>query len=460
MTALTTPSKTSSLEARYCEEFPRSAKLHAEGRQIFPNGVTHDGRYMQPFPVYIDRAEGSRKYDLEGHTFIDYWMGHGSLILGHSHPAIVEAVQKQVERGTHLGSCHEEEMEWGRWVQRLIPSAERLRFVNSGTEATLMALRISRIVTGRQKVLKFAGHFHGWHDLLIPAADGPYDTGTYATPGVTDSVLGDLVVLPPNDVAAVERAITEHNPACLIVEGNGGHWGAVPMRAEFLRSLRDLTKKTGVIFIMDEVITGFRISPGGAQAEFGVVPDMTSMAKILAGGLPGGCLAGRADLLNALEFDNPHGKKMKHPGTYNGNPLSAVAGSACLEIVATGEPCRIANEMAKKLRCGLNALFAEKQVNWIAYGDYSACNILPEYDGPRSDRDDFIPYDNRLEKLDRKFDPVLSRSFRQAQLLSGIDLFGGWRCMLSGVHTAADIDQTVAAFDSALDLLRADGKIA
>ncbi|MDP7274377.1 MAG: aminotransferase class III-fold pyridoxal phosphate-dependent enzyme, partial [Planctomycetaceae bacterium] len=157
------------VESRFREKFPSSASLYERAIELFPSGVTHDSRFLKPFPVYVDQAVGSHKTDRDGNDLIDYWVGHGALLLGHSHPAVVEAVQQQVGRSTHPGACHELELEWGERVQQLVPSAERMRFTNSGTEATLMALRVTRIVTGRTKVLKFAGHFHGWHDQLIPA---------------------------------------------------------------------------------------------------------------------------------------------------------------------------------------------------------------------------------------------------------------------------------------------------
>jgi glutamate-1-semialdehyde 2,1-aminomutase len=229
----------------------------------------------------------------------------------------------------------------------------------------------------------------------------------------------------------------------------------VPIRGEFLRGLREITARKGVYLMFDEVITGFRVSPGGAQGHFGIRPDLTSLAKIVAGGLPGGCLAGRADLLAALEFDNRYGKKMKHPGTYNGNPLSAAAGVAALNVVAGGEPCRIANERGRQLRTELNAVFAAKSADWVAYGEFSGATILPNYRGPRPTSDDFIPYDNSLVKLEQKIDPKLTHAFRAAALLGGVD-FSGWRAMLSGAHTAADIDRTVVAVSDAIDLLRAE----
>ncbi len=444
------------IEAAYRDRFPTSAKLFEQGRTVFPNGVTHDSRYMKPFPVYIDRAQGSKKYDVDGHEIIDYWMGHGSLILGHSHPAVVDAVSRQVARGTHLGANHQMELEWGECVRQLMPSIERVRFTNSGTEATLMALRLARIVTGRPKVLKFLGHFHGWHDWLMPAADAPYDS--VAMPGVTGGVLQDLVVIPPNDLSVVAKALDEHKPACLIFEGTGGHWSLVPMRREFIHGLRKLTAERGVLLIMDEVITGFRVSPGGSQAHYGIKPDLTTLAKILAGGLPGGAVGGRADIMNALEFDNPHGQKMRHPGTYNGNPLSAAAGIAALKLVQQGEPTRQANELGRQLRAALNGLFTQRSVDWIAYGEFSMLSVLTGYDGPRSTDDAFIPCDNRLDKLDSKRDPVLSHAFRCALLLNGIDFFG-WRAMLSAAHTADDIEKTVIGFSKAIELLRADGLV-
>src|SRR4051812_18453942 len=201
----------------YEAHFPQSRRLHEQAKQLFPNGVTHDLRYLEPFPVYIDRARGAHKWDVDGHELIDYWSGHGALLLGHSHPEVVEAVQRQMGRATHPGACHELEIEWGRWVQKLVPSAERLRFVSSGTEATLMALRLARIFTGRPRVLKFAGHFHGWHDFLAPGADLPADGSP--VPGVLPAVQGDTVIVPPNDAEAVERALAaDLQIGCVILE--------------------------------------------------------------------------------------------------------------------------------------------------------------------------------------------------------------------------------------------------
>ncbi len=466
MTTTVAASSAGRLEAAFREKFVGSAKLFERSSRLFPNGVTHDSRYLQPFPIFAHQALGSKKTDVDGNELIDYWAGHGAMLLGHSHPAIVAAVQRQVAKSTHPGACHELEIEWAEWVRRLVPSAELLRFTNSGTEATLMAIRVSRIASGRTKVIKFAGHFHGWHDSMIISSEPPHPanvlSGTeptsddYVTPGVTSGVSGDVIIVPPNDLTALARAIDEHQPACVIHEGNGSRWGFVPARAEFIRGVRQLTRDKGIIFILDEVITGFRVAPGGFQEVCGVQPDLSTFAKVLAGGLPGGVLVGRADLMQALAFGNSFGKKMKHPGTYNGNPLSAAAGIAALEIVATGHPTRRATEIATLLRRELNVLFATKSLNWVAYGDFSAIKILPNYDGAAPNGDDFLPYNGDWRKLDGKQDATLGTAFRQALLLGGVDWMG-WGGSTSAAHSEEDIARTVGGFSSAIDRLRDDG---
>jgi glutamate-1-semialdehyde 2,1-aminomutase len=437
------------LAERFTAEFPRSRALHARARGIFPDGVTHELRRLEPFPVYVDRAAGAWKWDVDGHRLVDWWSGHGALLLGHSHPAVVTAVQEQAAKSTHPGACHELEIEWGEWVRKLVPSAERVRFTASGTEATLMALRLVRLLTGKPRVLKFAGHFHGWHDAVTPGSDLPHFD---AVPGVTESVAKDTLVLPPNDPDAVERALKD-DPAigCVILEPTGGHWGQVPIRGPFLQSLRELTTRHGRLLIFDEVITGFRVAPGGAQGHYGVTPDLTTLAKILAGGLPGGCVAGRADILAGLEV-RPGRPRMRHPGTFNANPLSAAAGVATLQIVADGAPCRQANATARLLRERLNALFAERGLPWVAYGEFSGFRLLPGYDGPRPSGDDFVPYGGAIDKLDTPRPPNLTQAFRQAMLLHGVDLpgLGG---MATAAHAEADVDATVSAVAGTLRML-------
>ena len=443
------------LAERYTAAFPTSRARFEEAKALFPCGVTHDTRMMEPFPISIDRALGSKKYDPDGHEFIDYFVGHGSHILGHSPWDVVRAVQEQMAKGTHPGACHELEIEWGRLVKELIPSAERIRFTGSGTEATMMALRLARLYSGKPKFLKFQGHFHGWHDVVTVGADYPYESNAVA--GVPEGIASYCAAIPPNDLNRLESALmADDEIGAVILEPTGGHWGAVPIRAEFLRGVREICTRLDRVLIFDEVITGFRVAPGGAQQLYGVMPDLTALAKIVAGGLPGGCLAGRADILNFIE---PHSErpKMRHPGTYNANPLSAAAGVACLKQIRTGDPSRLANEAGRNLRSGLNAMFEGNRLPWIAYGDFSMVRVIPDYVGERpkpttGDCDGFIPFNGNLNRLDGPKDAKLSHAFRQGMLLNGVD-FWGTAGMTSAAHSAADVSHTVRAMEATIGAL-------
>jgi glutamate-1-semialdehyde 2,1-aminomutase len=438
----------------YHDQFAASCRRAEQARRLFPSGVTHDLRFMEPFPPYIDHAKGSHKWTIEGHQVVDYWAGHGSLILGHCPDDLIAAVQQQVAKSTHPGGCHELEIEWGELVRKLVPSVEKLRFTSSGTEATLMALRLVRSATGKPKVLKFTGHFHGWHDFVMPAAYQPYDGSI--PPGIPDPVAANTVVIDPNDPARVEEALrNDPDIGAVILEPTGGHWGIVPVRGPFLHALRELCTKYNRILIFDEVITGFRISSGGAQVHFGIKPDLTTMAKILAGGLPGGCLGGRADLMEQIAF-RPGKPKLRHPGTYNANPVCAAAGIAALKRVATGEPPRLANEAATTLKRSLNEMFARRGWPWVCYGDFSMLHLLPDYHGPRPNDDDFIPYDGSVQKLDAAKNPKRTFAFRMAMLLNGVDL-PGMGLFLTACHTSSDIAKTVQAAERAVEWLRKEG---
>lgn len=443
------------LEEQFAQTCPGSHALYARACQVFPSGVTHDNRFLRPFPLYVSHAQGARKWDVDGHAYIDYWMGHGALLLGHNHPEVSRVVQAQAMKGTHYGAGHALEVAWGEWVQRLIPSAERVKFTSSGTEATLMALRLARSYTGKQKIVKFEGHFHGWHDHVVEGVQPPYEIPV--SPGLLDAIVGSTVLCPPNDPAALEQALAQDRDiACVIVEPTGASFGTIPTRGEFLRELRRLTTAHGVLLIFDEVITGFRVAPGGAQAYYDVTPDLTTLAKILAGGLPGGAVAGRRDILELLEFkdgDWNRFKKIAHPGTFNANPLSAAAGTAALQIVSSGEAQQHANRIAHQLRVELNQVIAKRGVKWCVYGEFSGLHVLMDFAPPAGvtfDPEDFR-YDYRQLK---RGNPGLQHAFRVAMILHGIDLPAG-TAMTSAVHTEADVEATVKAFDNALGLLQA-----
>lgn len=442
------------IRAECVAKFPTSLKRYTDAVKVFPSGVTHDSRYFKPFPIYISHAEGAYKWDLDGNKLTDYWMGHGALLLGHNPPAIVRAVTEQINRGTHYGGSHELEIAWGQWVQRLVPSAKRVRFVNSGTEATMMAIRLARAFTGKNRIIRFQGHFHGWHDTVMIGYRPPYELPSSL--GIPRDIEEQIRILPPNNIAAVERALVEApDVAGVILEPAGGSNATIPTRPGFLAELRDLCHVHGVVLIFDEVISGFRHAPGGAQEYFGVTPDLTALGKILAGGLPGGAVAGRSDIMQLMSFRDDlrvdRYERVMHPGTFNANPLSAAAGVAMLEIAATGEPQRRAAELTNKLIRGMNEVLKAERLPGCVYGDPGGFHLFLGHEGCCPDDADEI-----LDVVD----PLrlscgmghLNHPVRAALLIEGIDQSGTGR--LSSAHTEGDVEQTVAAFERAIWRLR------
>ena len=346
------------IDEKYLLKHPRSAEVFQEAAEVFADGVTHDTRYVMPFPLVMTHGRGPLKWDVDGNEYVDYVCGHGSLILGHSHPAITLAVAEQVNRGTHLGGNTELELRWAKAIRELVPSVEKVRFHSSGTEATMMAMRLARAYTGRNKIVKFQDHFHGWHDYASAGSDGGIG-------GIPASTWESMIVLPSGDINAVEETLgADGDVAAVIAEPTGAHMGQYPLRMPgFLHSLREVTERYGVLMILDEVVTGFRLSSGGAQARYGVKPDLTTMAKIVAGGLPGGVVGGRADVIDMIahtgdpEWDN--NRRVAHPGTFNANPLSAAAGATCLEMLAREPINERADEMADRLRRGTKRGYGE-----------------------------------------------------------------------------------------------------
>jgi len=453
--------QTITIEEQYIAEHPQSRELYQRGRAAMPGGIAHDIRYAKPFPIYIEQALGSKKWDVDGHEIIDYTMGHGALLLGHSHPEIVDAVVAQMRKGTHYGAGHRLEVEWAEWIHRLVPSAERVKFTSAGTEATMLALRLARAYTGRDKILKFAGHFHGWHDYAVPGNSPPFDQ---APPGVPKAVLDTVVVAPSNDLDFVERALAEadHDIAAVILEPSGASYATVPLPDGFLARLREITARHDVVLIFDEVVTGFRWSPGGVQGLTGIIPDMTTMAKIVAGGLPGGAVAGRGAIMELLEFkDDPvwnRTRKVQHPGTYNANPLSAVAGVTALRLVSDPAVQRGADRLADNLKRGFNEAFLRHDLPGFAYGESSIINTIVGTRYPSQ-----LPTDLRHPEgvpasvLKGRGSEKLLMTLRAGMMLEGMDLWHGAGAVLSIAHTDEDIMRTVEAFDRVLARMKAEG---
>ncbi|MDQ2682573.1 MAG: aminotransferase class III-fold pyridoxal phosphate-dependent enzyme, partial [Chloroflexota bacterium] len=357
--------------------FAKSKALYEAAREFVAGGIAHDGRHQKPFPIYVDHADGAYKWEVSGTRIIDFAMGHGALILGHGDPDVKAAMHAQIDKGTHYGSGHEGERTWAELICRLIPSAERVRFVGSGTEANLLAMRLARTCTGKNTVLKFEGHFHGWNDYLIKSEKPPFESTSVA--GVPDEVLRTVAVVPANEPDALEERLTQGDVAAVVIEPSGASWGQIPLDPTFLRTVRDLTTKYNVVLIFDEVITGFRWSPGGAQGRFEITPDMTTMAKIVAGGLPGGAVAGRQEIMEFLEFRDDAGwgkRKIIHPGTFNANPVTAAAATACLTKCANPAVQQHCDEMTARLRIGMNTVLENRSLPGCVWGESSAFHVI------------------------------------------------------------------------------------
>ena len=430
----------SEIQERYESLHPASAELAREARSHFPNGVTHDTRKMDPFPIYMTHGQGSLKWDVDGNEYVEYKTGHGSMILGQAHPDVVKAVNDQMAKGTHLSASTRLEVAWAERVKELIPCAEKVRFHSSGTEAVMMAFRMARTYTGRSKIIKFDDHFHGWSDYAMVGASA----GAAGIPSETTST---IISLPIHDIPAVERAIEQNDVAALIVESTGAHMGGEPIHPDFLHQLRDVTEKNDVVFIMDEVVTGFRASPGGAQARFGVTPDMCTLAKILAGGLPGGAVAGKAEIIDTIESGD-----IAHPGTFNANPLSAAAGSTALGIVATQPVNAKADAAADRLRRGLDDVFARLEIPGHTYG---LASMVHTRIGISAETDEYgiVQGEVRGEPISAEADHELG----MAMFNNGIDTHR--RFLMAMTHEAELVDRTVEAFEKSLGEVRAAGLI-
>jgi glutamate-1-semialdehyde 2,1-aminomutase len=407
--------------------------------------VAHDVRLADPFPLAVGKTAGPRKWDLDGHELICYVMGHGALLFGHGHRQIVEAVQAQAARSFHPGACHELESDWAEIVTRLIPSAERVRFTSSGTEASLLALRLARAATGRDKIVKLAGHFHGWHDQVATGSDPPFDRPD--TAGLVPKMADGVEVIAADEVD-LARVLGSGEVAAVILEPSGAAWATVPLPDGFLHAARGLADSAGTVLIFDEVVTGFRWSPGGVQEIAGVRPDLTVLGKILAGGMPGGAVCGSAALMDLIGTagDSPRG--VAHPGTHNAHPLSAAAGVTALGLASPGTAQAGAARLADGLRTELNAVFRRCGVAGRAYGESSTFHLFFG--------DDRAPDGVAPSVLKSGVPPALSPALHCGMLTEGVHLFHG-SGFLSSEHGDREIEQTAAAFAAVLPRMRAEG---
>ena len=420
----------------------QSEELFARALKLMPGGVNSPVRAFKAVggtPLFIRKAEGSRIWDVDGKAYIDYVGSWGPMILGHAYPPIVEAVQKAASRGTSYGAPCAAEVELAERVVRLMPSIERVRFVSSGTEATMSALRVARGFTGRRKILKFEGCYHGHSDnLLVAAGSGVATLGIPGSPGVPEGTVADTVVAPFNNVGAVEKIAERHGAdlAAVIVEPVAGNMGLVAPREGYLEALRAITKRAGAVLVFDEVMTGFRLALGGAQQLYGVKPDMTCLGKIIGGGLPVAAYGGRTDIMDQVAPVGP----VYQAGTLSGNPLAMAAGCAALDALQQHGSYEHLDALSVRLQVGLAR--AAQAAGVMVTVNRVGSMITPFFcRGPVSDYASAKTSDTAL--FGRFFHAMLDRGIYlpPAQFEAAF---------VSLAHTERDIDETVRAAGEAL----------
>jgi len=433
-----------SIVSEYIRTHPKSQKLHERALNHFAaDGATHIGRVSKPFDPYLTHAKGCRKWDIDGNEYIDYVMAHGALILGHNHPDVVKAIQEQAAKGVHFGGNHEMEVELAELIKSMMPSVERIELFPCGNEANIMAIRLARVFTGRKKILRFEGHFHGWADELMPLH----------TPGVFND---QVSFIPMNDLNIVEKELATKEYAILMTEGGGaGAGGMVPLDHDFVKVLGPLTSKYGTVWHIDEVVTGFRDAPGGWQSTVGVTPDLTALGKCLGGGLGIGAIVGRADIMAA--FSPSHPQHQRHTGTWNADPLTVAASIAACKLLQSGEIQQKAAQMATYLRQEGNKVIKERGISARLYSR----SISHLYFGPidYEPTDDTLPPTKDMQKIFRQASIPLRSRLNLLLKQSGIHTPAGRLFTLSAAHSEEDVDQTVRAFAESLDVMIAEGSL-
>ncbi len=427
--------------------YERTVGVLIEASSSSSRGPVNFGKY----PIFMERGRGSRIYDVDGNEYIDWMMAFGALPLGHAHPEIVEAITEAATSGAHFATATPVELEVAEMIQKIVPNAERVRFANTGTEAMMAAIRLARGVTGRAKILKFEGHYHGWYDdvlvssnLLPPAALGLRSDPVKIpdSSGLNRTALDNTIVVPWNDLPALERSIENHRGqiAAIISEGVMANVGVIPPAEGYLQGLQKVAKANGIVFILDETVTGFRIAPGGCQQHYKLSPDLVTFGKALGCGLPVAALVGRAEIMDALQWGG-----VLHYGTHNGSRIGMFSARANLRVLTRDNNASFAHtwNVADRLCFGLRELFRKKGRSAIVQ------NVGPMLQILFTDRPAIRDYREFCQYVDRAaFQKFVWSLFPQGVYASPS---AALHSIVTVAHTDEDVNQTLEAMSKALE---------
>lgn len=427
--------------------YERTLGVLVEGSSSPSRGPANFGQY----PIFMERGRGSHIYDVDGNEYIDWMMAFGALPLGHAHPEIVEAIKEAAATGAHFATATPVELEVAEMLQKMVPNAERVRFANTGTEAVMAAIRLSRGVTGRPKILKFEGHYHGWHDDLLVSSNvmPPSALGLRSDPikipdssGLNRTALDDTILVPWNDLQALRRAIENHpgQIAAIISEGVMANMGVIPPAEGYLQGLQELARANGILFILDETVTGFRIAPGGCQEYYKLSPDLVTFGKALGCGLPVAALVGRAEIMDALQWGG-----VLHYGTHNGSRIGMFAARANLRVLTRDNNASFRHtwRVAERLCTGYRELFTKKGRTVVVQ------NVGPMFQLMFTDQPAIRDY--------REFCQFVDRAAFQRFVLSLFPLgvyaspSAALHSIVTLAHTDEDVERTLDAARTALD---------
>ncbi|MCS7109979.1 MAG: aminotransferase class III-fold pyridoxal phosphate-dependent enzyme [Candidatus Caldarchaeum sp.] len=410
-------------------------RLFEEAQKYLPGGVTYGVRFVDPVPVYVEKAEGAYIWDVQGRRYIDYWMGHGALLMGHAYGPVIQAAMDQLQKGAHFGYPHVWEVKWAKQVCSMVPSIDKVRPTNSGTEANMYAVRTARGYTRRKLVGKIEGGWHGGYDGLQVGVTYPVDKPS--TLGIPEETTANTLLLPYNDLEGVEKRIRGKELAAIVVEPVLGAGGFIPAEIDYLKGLREICDREGIVLIFDEVITGFRLAPGGGQQRFGVIPDMTVLGKVVGGGpFPAGAFGGKAEIMDVLD-QKKHAnfyERVFHGGTYSGNPLTMRAGYELLKVLEKGDVYPHLEKLGEKARRGLEETLQPLGAHITGVGSLVCIHFTKEK--PRD-----------IHTANRTKDVKLTVEFSKHLIKNGILFVPPYNphLFISAAHTEDDVEKLVEA---------------